>query len=121
MNITDQDKSVLIKCQLTLFDTKVAKYMYWMCQVSWLRTYAYPTLDLNEYTNHCVNIALRIWSGRFYKLNVFIVLKQTEHKVFMNTFSCRIVANNLYPFAKTIAKPDVFVPEAIEQIDIGKC
>jgi len=31
----------------------------------------------------------------------------------------RIVANNLYPFAKTIAKPDVFVPEAVEQIDIG--
>ncbi|KAH3704344.1 hypothetical protein DPMN_079400 [Dreissena polymorpha] len=31
----------------------------------------------------------------------------------------RIVVNNLYPFAKTIAKPDVFVPEAVEQIDIG--
>lgn len=31
----------------------------------------------------------------------------------------RIVVNNLYPFAKTIAKPEVFVPEAIEQIDIG--
>ena len=31
----------------------------------------------------------------------------------------RVVANNLYPFEKTIAKPDVFVPEAVEQIDIG--
>lgn len=31
----------------------------------------------------------------------------------------RIVVNNLYPFAKTIAKPDVMVPEAVEQIDIG--
>ncbi|XP_052806937.1 bifunctional purine biosynthesis protein ATIC-like isoform X2 [Mya arenaria] len=31
----------------------------------------------------------------------------------------RVVANNLYPFAKTVAKPDVFVPEAVEQIDIG--
>ncbi|KAL4229211.1 hypothetical protein ACF0H5_012250 [Mactra antiquata] len=31
----------------------------------------------------------------------------------------RIVVNNLYPFAKTIAKPGVFVPEAVEQIDIG--
>ena len=28
--------------------------------------------------------------------------------------------NNLYPFAKTIAKPDVMVPEAVEQIDIGR-
>ena len=32
----------------------------------------------------------------------------------------RIVVNNLYPFAKTIAKPDVMVPEAVEQIDIGE-
>jgi phosphoribosylaminoimidazolecarboxamide formyltransferase/IMP cyclohydrolase len=30
-----------------------------------------------------------------------------------------LVVVNLYPFEKTIAKPDVAVPEAIEQIDIG--
>lgn len=35
-------------------------------------------------------------------------------------FLYRIVVNNLYPFAKTIAKPDVLVPEAVEQIDIGE-
>lgn len=42
--------------------------------------------------------------------------------IFGQVYCCiyfRIVVNNLYPFAKTIAKPDVFVPEAIEQIDIG--
>ena len=31
----------------------------------------------------------------------------------------QIVACNLYPFEDTIAKPDVTIPEAIEQIDIG--
>ncbi|KAL3836669.1 hypothetical protein ACJMK2_022091 [Sinanodonta woodiana] len=30
-----------------------------------------------------------------------------------------VVVNNLYPFAKTVAKPDVEVAEAVEQIDIG--
>ncbi|MFL6539088.1 MAG: bifunctional phosphoribosylaminoimidazolecarboxamide formyltransferase/IMP cyclohydrolase, partial [Chthoniobacterales bacterium] len=30
-----------------------------------------------------------------------------------------LVVVNLYPFEKTIAKPDVTLPEAIEQIDIG--
>ncbi|MEM9815287.1 MAG: bifunctional phosphoribosylaminoimidazolecarboxamide formyltransferase/IMP cyclohydrolase [Cyanobacteria bacterium P01_D01_bin.6] len=30
-----------------------------------------------------------------------------------------LVAVNLYPFEQTIAKPDVTLPEAIEQIDIG--
>lgn len=31
----------------------------------------------------------------------------------------QVVVCNLYPFQQTIAKPDVTVPEAIEQIDIG--
>ncbi|XP_038058116.1 bifunctional purine biosynthesis protein ATIC-like [Patiria miniata] len=31
----------------------------------------------------------------------------------------RLVACNLYPFESTIAKPDVTVPAAVEQIDIG--
>jgi len=30
-----------------------------------------------------------------------------------------LVVVNLYPFEQTIAKPDVTLPEAIEQIDIG--
>lgn len=30
-----------------------------------------------------------------------------------------LVVCNLYPFSETVAKPDVTVPEAIEQIDIG--
>ena len=38
----------------------------------------------------------------------------------LNNYVLRIVVNNLYPFAKTIAKPDVMVPEAVEQIDIGE-
>lgn len=47
-------------------------------------------------------------------MHIIIVQKNSFSFIF------RIVANNLYPFAKTIAKPDVFVPEAVEQIDIGK-
>ncbi|HSG71083.1 MAG TPA: bifunctional phosphoribosylaminoimidazolecarboxamide formyltransferase/IMP cyclohydrolase, partial [Planctomycetaceae bacterium] len=31
----------------------------------------------------------------------------------------QVVVCNLYPFEQTIAKPDVSIPEAIEQIDIG--
>ena len=31
-----------------------------------------------------------------------------------------IVVCNLYPFSQTVARPDVTLPEAIEQIDIGK-
>lgn len=31
----------------------------------------------------------------------------------------QVVVVNLYPFQETIAKPDVTIPEAIEQIDIG--
>lgn len=31
----------------------------------------------------------------------------------------QVVVCNLYPFQETIAKPDVTIPEAIEQIDIG--
>ena len=38
----------------------------------------------------------------------------------LNNYILRIVVNNLYPFAKTIAKPDVMIPEAVEQIDIGE-
>jgi len=33
----------------------------------------------------------------------------------------RIVVCNLYPFVHTVSKPDVTVPEAVENIDIGKC
>ena len=32
----------------------------------------------------------------------------------------RIVACNLYPFTQTVAKPDIGIPEAVENIDIGK-
>lgn len=31
----------------------------------------------------------------------------------------RIVVCNLYPFVHTVSKPDVTVPEAVENIDIG--
>lgn len=31
----------------------------------------------------------------------------------------RIVVCNLYPFVETVAKPNVTVPEAVENIDIG--
>jgi len=30
------------------------------------------------------------------------------------------VACNLYPFQKCIARPDVTIPEAVEEVDIGK-
>ena len=30
-----------------------------------------------------------------------------------------IVVCNLYPFKETIAKPDVTIPQAVEEIDIG--
>lgn len=31
-----------------------------------------------------------------------------------------IVVCNLYPFKETVAKPDVTIPQAVEEIDIGK-
>lgn len=31
-----------------------------------------------------------------------------------------IVVCNLYPFKETIAKPDVTIPQAVEEVDIGK-
>ena len=31
-----------------------------------------------------------------------------------------IVACNLYPFKETIAQPNVTIPQAVEEIDIGK-
>ena len=39
----------------------------------------------------------------------------TEHGI----VPFQVVVCNLYPFQETIAKPDVTIPEAIEQIDIG--
>ena len=33
---------------------------------------------------------------------------------------CRLVVCNLYPFVKTISKEGVTVPDAVENIDIGK-
>ena len=38
----------------------------------------------------------------------------------LKCFSSRVVACNLYPFVKTVAKEGVTVAEAVEQIDIGK-
>ena len=35
-------------------------------------------------------------------------------------FPLRVVACNLYPFEQTIAKPDVAVEDAVENIDIGQ-
>jgi phosphoribosylaminoimidazolecarboxamide formyltransferase / IMP cyclohydrolase len=32
----------------------------------------------------------------------------------------RIVVCNLYPFTQTVAKSDITIPEAVENIDIGK-
>jgi hypothetical protein len=32
-----------------------------------------------------------------------------------------IVVCNLYPFKETIAKPEVTIPQAVEEVDIGKC
>lgn len=37
----------------------------------------------------------------------------------MNYDLISIVVCNLYPFSKTVAKPDVTIPEAVENIDIG--
>lgn len=31
-----------------------------------------------------------------------------------------IVVCNLYPFKETVAKPDVTIPQAVEEIDIGE-
>uniref|UniRef100_A0A161M7T9 Bifunctional purine biosynthesis protein ATIC n=1 Tax=Triatoma infestans TaxID=30076 RepID=A0A161M7T9_TRIIF len=37
----------------------------------------------------------------------------------MNYDLISVVVCNLYPFSKTVAKPDVTIPEAVENIDIG--
>lgn len=37
-----------------------------------------------------------------------------------NLLPSRVVVCNLYPFVKTVASPGVTIPEAVEQIDIGK-
>lgn len=39
--------------------------------------------------------------------------------IFALTFP-RVVACNLYPFVQTVAKPDVTVSDAVENIDIGE-
>ena len=43
------------------------------------------------------------------------VTSMTEHGI----IPLQLVVCNLYPFEQTIAKPDVTIPQAIEQIDIG--
>jgi len=69
-----------------------------------------------------------IMDGRVKTLNPYIhggilaVRDNAEHVAQMNEHGIKgidLVAVNLYPFKETIAKPDVTLAEAIENIDIG--
>lgn len=82
-----------------------------------------PVMDISSYTNFP-----EIMDGRVKTLHPKVhgailgrpdlesdLAAITEHEI----VPFQVVCCNLYPFEETIAKPDVSIPEAIEQIDIG--
>lgn len=80
-----------------------------------------PVIDISSYTEFP-----EVMDGRVKTLHprvhgALLGRPGTDDEVFAEhgIVPFQIVAVNLYAFAETIAKPDVTVPQAIEQIDIG--
>ncbi len=82
-----------------------------------------PVIDISAYTNFP-----EIMDGRVKTLHPKVhgaILGRTDLPADQEAMQqhgiipFQLVVCNLYPFEKTVAKPDVSIPRAIEQIDIG--
>src|SRR4051812_14686981 len=88
-----------------------------------LRKEGVPVRDISSFTDfpevlegRVKTLHPRVHGGLLYKRGNALHEQQAKENGFQ---PIDLVVVNLYPFEKTIAKPDVTLPEAIEQIDIG--
>lgn len=85
-----------------------------------LRDAGMNIVDVSKYTGFP-----ELMDGRLKTLHPLVhggILGKDEHRPVMEEYgmySIDVVAVNLYPFEKTIAKPECTLDEAIENIDIG--
>ena len=88
-----------------------------------LRKEGVPVRDISSFTDYpevlegrVKTLHPRVHGGLLYKRGNALHEQQAKEQGFQ---PIDLVVVNLYPFEKTIAKPGVTLPEAIEQIDIG--
>lgn len=88
-----------------------------------LRREGVPVRDISQFTDfpevlegRVKTLHPRVHGGLLYKRGNPLHEQQAQECGFQ---PIDLVVVNLYPFEKTIARPDVTLPEAIEQIDIG--
>src|SRR3954451_14427063 len=88
-----------------------------------LRKESVPVRDISSFTDYpevlegrLKTLHPRVHGGLLYKRGNALHEQQAKEQG-LQPIDLEVV--NLYPFEKTIAKPDVTLPEAIEQIDIG--
>ncbi len=88
-----------------------------------LRKESVPVRDISSFTDYpevlegrVKTLHPRVHGGLLYKRGNALHEQQAKEQGFQ---PIDLVVVNLYPFEKTIAKPDVTLAEAIEQIDIG--
>ena len=88
-----------------------------------LRKESVPVRDISSFTDYpevlegrVKTLHPRVHGGLLYKRGNALHERQAKEQGFQ---PIDLVVVNLYPFEKTIAKPDVTLAEAIEQIDIG--
>src|SRR3954452_12737883 len=88
-----------------------------------LRKEAVPVREISSFTDfpevlegRVKTLHPRVHGGLLYKRGNPLHEQQAQEQGFQ---PIDLVVVNLYPFEKTIEKPDVTLPEAIEQIDIG--
>ena len=88
-----------------------------------LRKEQVPVRDISSFTDYpevlegrVKTLHPRVHGGLLYKRGNSLHEQQAKEQGFQ---PIDLVVVNLYPFEKTIAKPDVTLAEAIEQIDIG--
>jgi phosphoribosylaminoimidazolecarboxamide formyltransferase/IMP cyclohydrolase len=88
-----------------------------------LRDAGIPVMEISEFTGFP-----EMMDGRVKTLHpkvhggLLYIRGNTEHEAAAAKHGIKpidLVVVNLYPFEKTVAKPDVTLPEAIENIDIG--
>src|SRR3954453_17590006 len=88
-----------------------------------LRKESVPVRDISSFTDYpevlegrVKTLHPRVHGGLLYKRGNALHEQQAKEQGFQ---PIDLVVVNLYPFEQTIAKPDVTLAEAIEQIDIG--
>ena len=88
-----------------------------------LRKHEVPVRDISSFTDYpevlegrVKTLHPRVHGGLLYKRGNELHEQQAKEQGFQ---PIDLVVVNLYPFEQTIAKPDVTLAEAIEQIDIG--